>query len=124
MNISESLITEVVTAWDAFSEAMDGTDTEEQMTECQRVRYSRLSDAVARLRTVHPAATGDVLRDTLSAPFATEADCAETKEPPKCEECENCENRFCILSGNLISTERIDGNCGPEGKLFRAKVRT
>lgn len=41
----------VVAAWDVFSEAMDCSDAEEEMTERQRSKYSRLSDAIARLRT-------------------------------------------------------------------------
>ena len=42
----------VENAWFMFAKAIDGTDTEEQMTEGQRVRYSRLSDAIAQLRAL------------------------------------------------------------------------
>jgi hypothetical protein len=51
-----SLLADVVAAWDSFSEALDCSDAEEEMTERQRSKYSRLSDAIARLRT--PANAG------------------------------------------------------------------
>jgi hypothetical protein len=48
-------------------------------------------------------------------------------EPPKCEECESgILRRKCInvkaASVDCRSERDTDGHCGPEGKLFRAKV--
>jgi hypothetical protein len=48
---ANALVRDVVDSWDYFSAALDCSDAEEEMTENQRSKYSRLSDAIARLRT-------------------------------------------------------------------------